>query len=306
MKSAVLIDNYGCRIISGGADIIIDPSDANFGRIPDGVIFSCPQAAGAKCLNQLATYETTPVYTAAVTKKLLNLNFIKYGSLTSDGGVDKRIIEEIISCRQKAKNVLRKQGQFKSEIIFLNNSKVPGEYDVFIKTASHSIVYANTPSDKVFPKHDILIINANKKAPAEQFLRRLPKAVIKAENFSGLYTILDYFNCKDSNIKVGVDETVSTPACEYLKMDCTVFSKNVRPLSSFKKTPSVIISAKPENYKSYTVLPSSLFGCNASLYDIYKLAANSYAKKIIVITNKTHVTHKRGNIFFCQSGALEL
>lgn len=299
MSGSIIISKKGFRIFSGGADILIDydciPSDSR----PDGAVLSCPSSATVEFLDSISRNEDIPVFTSATAKKLINLNYIKYNILNTQ--TSKKHIDELISCRQRTKNTLRKNGIYKGDILFYGYNDIPGVCAVCIKTQEDTILYVHggIPWDKPFPHHDTLIINCNKKAPVESVIQKMPKIIVAIDKFANLYDVLHFFNDDKRAINTGIDDSVIAAACEYLKLDCTVFSKHVKPLSSFDKSPKVIITSRPENYEEGFILPAKLFSPRPSLEEIYALALNSNANQKFAFCSGFNGIRKRGNLTLC-------
>ncbi len=295
MKKEILYaESSGVRIISDDFDIAIDPVSLKSGSFPDAIIFTSLKTA-ASCDN----IENIPVFAASNTKKLL---------VRAKNKLDSEEIyspEEIIACTPNRKSTIRIKGAPVAELIFFSQKEFPTSSYVLIKTRTRNILYtANIDKSFNLPPHDTLVICANKKTPVKTIISKVERVAVKIESFSDLSSVLCFFNedCKD--VSVCIDSTLIENAYEYLKADCTVFSNNVKPLSSYKGEPQIIITADETLYSDRFYMFSSDFQKETSLAEVYEFSKTSPAKAKIAICPGLESIKKRGDLTLCGEGSV--
>lgn len=276
----------GIRIVSGDADIIIDEACFQENTPPQAFIFSC-----LKSLINGYEHLEVPGFTSTNIKQLFASAF------DEDPG-------NIISCLPGKKSTIRKNGNPICELTFYSNPDFPANSSVLIKTDTNRILYVTDSTLLKMPSHDTLVISANKKTPLKSIISRVKNVVVKIEDFSGLTDVLRFFNEEFNDTSVGVDSSVTEKAYEYLKADCTVFSSSVKPLNSFKKSPSIIITEDETLYTDRFCIYSSDFNTEMSLSEIYDLAGRSHAKSKIAICPGLASIRKRGSLTLCPPGSI--
>ena len=294
-KELLYTESSGIRLISDSFDIVIDPISLKEGSFPDAIVFSSLKTA-ASCDN----IENTPAFAASGTKNLLVRARDKFDTENFYNP------EEIISCTSKRKSTIRIKGTPVAELTFFSKNEFPASSHILLKTKTRSILYTTDVSDKSFkmPPHDTLIIYANKKTPAKTIISKVRRAVIKVESFTDLSSVLCFFNEDLKDISVGVDSTLIEKVYEYLKADCTVFSSSVKPLSSFRDEPHIIITADETQYTDRFCMFSSDFQKETSLAEIYEFSKASCASVKLAICPGLGNFKKRGDIFLCTDGSV--
>lgn len=281
----------GIKIVSGEGNIVVDEAFLYEDTPPHAFVFSCLKSL----LNgyELSLKYNVPAFTSPYTKRLFASAF-----------ENEQDMDNIITCIPGKKNVLRKNGNPVSELTFYSNPDFPENNSILIKTNINKVLYITGRELSKMPSHDTLVISTNKKTPVKSIISRMKNIVIKIEDFSGLSNVLRFFNEEFNHIPVGVDSSVTEKAYEYLKADCTVFSNTVKPLSSFKNPPQIIITENETLYTDRFCILSSEFTMEMSLSDIYHISGMSHAKNKIAICPGLTSIRKRGNLTLCPPGSV--
>ena len=274
----------GLKLIADDFEIVIDPAE-NFKGICDGFFISNIYSSN----NKFHKYNS-PVFVPDWVKKLT------LHKSTTD--------EFIVSCTSGDKHTLRKNGKRILNFTFIEFKDNPCSGVLMLETKDNIVVYSSETSiePNLIPPCDTLIINGKVQTPLKSLLKTITDFNIEISHISNLYGVINSLNSYAPDNTVGVDHTVLEVACHFLKNNCTVFSKAVKPLSSFAELPPVIITTTPEQYPHRPVIPDSVFTPELSLSDIYSFASTAPTEKTIAVLSDYHGKRQRGNLTICGTG----
>ncbi len=283
----------GCRFITDGYEILTDLSSSVISN-PDAVLFSGLRQLG-NGIGIIPSHCNASSF-APQSVKTLAEKCLKRGLQTLPVNT-----ETITGCTAGVVNRLRKNGNKATEFTFYELPERPDNCAIFLKTDKSSILYVSSEITKslTVPDFDTLIINTQKKSPLQAILNTIPKFTVEVQDFSKLYEVVQFFSSNAPDNSVGIDNTVTPAACDYLKLNCAVFSKSVKPLSAFDSPPQVIITADSLRYTSLPSVPVSVFLPGMSLADIYSIATSFSTQNVIAVCPDFEGKRKRGNLTIC-------
>ena len=268
----------GLRLIADNFEIMIDTTDS-FSGSADAFLISNIHSFSSSLYKH-----KVPVFVAAGIKN------ISFHTATDD--------EFTIICTPGKAYTLRKERKKALEFRFIEFESAPMSNLILIDAKGSTIAYTTgiVPKPELIPHCDTLIINCHQCTPIISMLKNIPEFTVSVDDYSKLYDILSCFNHGAPDNSVGIDHTVLDAACHYLKNDCTVFSKAIKPLSQYKKLPPVIITSDAGRYPFRPVVSGSLFLPQITLSDIYKTSVSANANNIIAFCPGYDGDRKRGNL----------
>ena len=274
----------GFRFMADDFEIIIDPTDDCEGNCDAFMVSNIRSFHGNLRKNN------APVFVSESIKKL---------SLYTSNTEDITVV-----CASGEKHTLRKNGKRVLDFRFIEFNSRPDSSMIVLEEQNNIIVYTSGAIEdpSLIPPCNTLILNGGARTPLKSILKTVPSFSVQISDFSRFFEVISNFNSYVPENTVGIDHTVLEAACHFLKNNCTVFSKAVKPLSAFKELPPVIITTTPDQYPHRPAIPDSVFMPQLSLRDIYSVSSTVSAEKTIVVLSDYYGKRQRGNLTICGTG----